>query len=98
MCPEGLAVLATPSHVHDCVNQAHHCLQPPPTHTHTLYALRYQAQGCWHWLVKVIYCNEICHMQAYGLIIALFVNIFSKETNRQLKAGPVAGGATAKRV
>lgn len=31
-------------------------------------------------------------MQAYGLIIALFVNIFSKETNRQLKRGASAGG------
>lgn len=31
-------------------------------------------------------------MQAYGLIIALFVNIFSKETNRQLKQGPMPGG------
>lgn len=38
-------------------------------------------------------------MQAYGLIIALFVNIFSKETNRQLKVGPVwAGGAAEERV
>lgn len=42
-------------------------------------------------------------MQAYGLIIALFVNIFSKETNRQLKwegegGGGSTGGAVAKRV
>lgn len=39
-------------------------------------------------------------MQAYGLIIALFVNIFSKETNRQLKwegGGGSTGGAVAKR-
>lgn len=30
-------------------------------------------------------------MQAYGLIIAVFVNIFSKETNRQGKAGGLEG-------
>lgn len=31
-------------------------------------------------------------MQAYGLIIAVFVNIFSKETNRQGKAGGLEEG------
>lgn len=31
-------------------------------------------------------------MQAYGLIIAVFVNICSKETNRQAKAGGKRGG------
>lgn len=37
-------------------------------------------------------------MQAYGLIIALFVNIFSKETNRHLKrGGPMSDGATGKK-
>lgn len=30
-------------------------------------------------------------MQAYGLIIAVFVNIFSKETSRQGKAGGLGG-------
>lgn len=37
-------------------------------------------------------------MQAYGLIIALFVNIFRKETNGRLKRGGlVSGGASVKK-
>lgn len=36
-------------------------------------------------------------MQAYGLIIALFVNIFSTETNRRLKTGLAQMGRIQKR-
>lgn len=97
MCPEGLAVLANCTHTHT-YSRAWLCKLKPTIVSPTPHALCYQAQGCWHWLVKVIYCNEICHMQAYGLIIALFVNIFSKETNRQLKWEGSTGGAVAKRV
>lgn len=83
MCPEALAVPANPP-----PGMCMIALTEPTIVSSALYT---QAQRCWHWLVKVIYCNEICHMRAYGLIMGLFVNIFSKETNRQLKTA--AGGA-----